>query len=281
MKQKILSGLASTEYEHPHDRKALDSLEKTPGLPSLVKAVNKYSLDKLLKIQSTGSYLQLGDNQLPRVYNLFVEACKILDVKPIPRLYLFQDYQINAYAAGVSDPYVAITTGDLERLDEEELRFLLGHELGHIKSEHLLYHQIGQFIPLLGQIAGSVTLGIGSLVATGLEFALYYWYRMSEFTSDRAGLLTCQNPEVAHRVLTKLAAGGQKFPFGEINYEDFKQQADEFKEFDFDALDKIAKLWAIRYSRHPWTVLRSSELSKWVKSGDYDRILKRVATLIK
>ncbi|MGB9977622.1 MAG: M48 family metalloprotease [Thermovenabulum sp.] len=69
---------------------------------------------------------------------------------------------------------------------------------------------MAQVFPILGEIVGSITLGAGKLLSTGLQIALLNWVRMSEFTADRAGLLTCQDPEVAASALMKLAGVPQK-----------------------------------------------------------------------
>jgi Zn-dependent protease with chaperone function len=189
MDRKILAGLNTREYEHPFDKKALASLEATPGLPALLKTIKKYSFDKVQKITHTGSYLQVGENQYPKVYRIYRECCEVLDFQSIPALYLMESFDINAYAPCFSEPLIVLMTGTVEALTDEELAFIIGHELGHIKSQHLLYHDMANVLKLLGSVIGDMTLGIGNLVSVGLQIALLYWQRMSEFTSDRAGLL--------------------------------------------------------------------------------------------
>jgi Zn-dependent protease with chaperone function len=107
--------------------------------------------------------------------------------------------QVNAFTAGVERPIVVVTSGAVDLLTHEELAFLIGHELGHIKSGHVLYHQMADILPLLGSIVASATLGMGGLVSTGIQLALLNWYRMSEFPADRAGLLVCKTPRPRER----------------------------------------------------------------------------------
>jgi len=50
-------------------------------------------------------------------------------------------------------------------------------------------------------------------------------------------------------------------------------QAKEFEEFDEEYHDRYAKSLAIMMEDHPWTVMRSAELLKWINSGGYDSIV--------
>lgn len=274
MDRKILKGLATSAYEHPFDKKALEALKNTPGLPALIKTVRKYSFDKIQKVIHTGSYLQVGPRQFSHLNDLFIEACRILDFSVQPKLYIMNQYEINAYATCYADPIVMIGSGCLDVLSDEELLFIMGHELGHVKSQHLLYNDLAYLISYFGAIIGDMTLGIGGLLSKGLELALLYWARMSELTCDRAGLLATQNFDISVSTIAKMAGAPRSY-INEISTEAFLQQAREFEGFDFDVLDKIAKALSVMQSTHPWTVMRASELDKWVQAGDYEDVLNK------
>lgn len=272
-----ISGLESREYEHPFDRRALAALEKTPGLDVALRKFHQYWTDKLLKVQFTGSNIKVTSRNYPVIYRTFSEACEILSIQKVPDLYIKWGYEINAFVAGVQDPIVVLNSGMIDLLTEEEMLFVIGHELGHIKSEHMLYHQMGQVLPVLGDVIGSATLGFGKLLSTGLSMALYNWMRMSEFTCDRAGLLVCQDTKVAAGTLVKMAGVPRKY-FDDINVEEFIVQAKEFESFDYNALDKFAKIMSTMWQSHPWIVMRAAEFFKWVDSGEYDEVLGRERT---
>lgn len=193
----VLHGLRSEEYEHSFDRQALRALKSTPGFEFLVRKLNEYSMDRLNRIRYTGSNIKLNAQVMPEIHNILFRACEILDMQFVPEMYVAWSYNVNAFTAGVERPIVVVTSGAVDLLTHEELAFLIGHELGHIKSGHVLYHQMADILPLLGSIVASATLGIGGLVSTGIQLALLNWDRMSEFTADRAGLLVCQNATTA------------------------------------------------------------------------------------
>lgn len=108
----------------------------------------------------------------------------------------------------------------------------------------------------------------GSIAAAPLQYALYYWDRMSEFTADRAGLMACQNKEAAIRAFMKMSGMPIK-QFNNLSYQTFIQQAREFKQLDYEGLNKIIKLISIADSSHPWTVMRAAELLNWINDGGY------------
>ncbi|SES85377.1 Zn-dependent protease with chaperone function [Natronincola peptidivorans] len=274
MNRRILQRLNSQEYEHSFDRKALENLKKTKGFDTFVKAFYKYWMEKVYKMQFTGSNIRVTEESFPEVNKALHNACEILEMNYIPKLYIQYDYSVNAFVAGIEDPIIVLNTGCLDLLTEEELMFLIGHELGHIKSNHVLYHQMGYFIPYLGSMVGYATLGIGKLIITGIELALLNWQRMSEFTADRAGLLTCQNIDAATTASMKIAGLPLKY-YNQINIEAFKRQAKEFEAYDYDKLDKLVKLISTLNRTHPWTIMRAAEFYQWQDNGSYDKILKR------
>src|SRR2546426_3241608 len=49
---------------------------------------------------------------------------------------------VNAGAYGMERPFIVINSGALKLLDDDEMRALLGHEVGHVMSGHALYHTL-------------------------------------------------------------------------------------------------------------------------------------------
>jgi len=62
-----------------------------------------------------------------------------MDVEPRPDLFVSQTPFVNAGAYGMDRPFIVINSGALKLLDDDEMRTLLGHELGHVMSGHALY----------------------------------------------------------------------------------------------------------------------------------------------
>lgn len=260
--KKILTGLDQTQYEHPFDKAALSSLEKTPGLSIVGNFITKHTIERIYTVQHTGSGLKVTKDSYPQIYDYLEYSCRILDIKKVPDLYLQWSYDINAMTVGSENPIIVLNSGLIDLCEDDEILFIIGHECGHIKSKHMLYHMMAQVINMCIDM-----IPFGSIAAAPLQYALYYWNRMSEFTADRAGLLCCQNREAAIKAFMKMAGIPIKH-FKDMNKDSFIQQARDFKMLDYDAMNKAIKLISIADESHPWTVMRAAELLKWIENKD-------------
>ena len=274
MTKKILTGLSSQTYEHPFDKKALASLQSMPGLSPLLKKVNEYGIDRLLRLQSIASEIRVTPRNFPQLYQPLLEACQILDVTTIPELYLFRGTgHIRTYIIGVEKPIVGINIEAMQWLNYDELLFIFGYEIARIKSQHMIYHQMSIVMPVLKIWISSTTLGLGGLIASGVELALYNWVMMAKFTADRAGLLACQDIDVATTALMKLAGLPEEYLTPHV-IEDFLVQSREFAANSVDSLDQVTKILSYSDSNLSWLVMRTGELLKWVDSGEYNHVLQ-------
>ena len=272
MDRKRLTGLRPQSYEHPWDKKALDALQTSKSFASLVAKLNEWGFERILRVQLTGSNLRVTADNFPEIHEKVQEAGTILDLPSIPEVYLAGGGEINAFTAGVKKPIVVLTSAAVDLLTDDELFFVIAHELGHIKSGHVLYYQIAEFVPVLGEMVGAATLGISNLFSTGLEAMLLNWKRTSEFTADRAGLLACQDVNVAISAMMKIAGLPLKY-HSSINTEDFIAQAREFESMDADTLSWLAKGLSIMGQSHPWTVMRANQFLTWIDAGEFERLL--------
>ena len=142
--------------------------------------------------------LRISSQTAPDLAQLAAECGKTLGSGPF-ELYVLRARQMNAYTFGFSDPRVVVLYSPLLRvMDAIELRFIIGHELGHVVLNHTW------LTTLLGGIAG-VPPSLGAAVI--FTFAFRWWSRACEYSSDRAGLVTCGSLEKATSALVKLAAG--------------------------------------------------------------------------
>jgi Zn-dependent protease with chaperone function len=278
MARQKLKNLHDDEYEHPFDHKALEALEKTPALDTILQKLWEKVGENFLRVQYTGSCIQVTENNFGNLYALFKEVKAILNVPGDIELYLMQNPYPNAFTIGVENPIIVITTKSVDLMNDDELVYLIGHEMGHIKSKHMLYQQTANLITMFGGFVGNLTLGIGDIITTAVQVPLLYWSRMAEFTSDRAGLLTCQDIRVATSVNMKLAGLPEKY-MDNPPVDSFLAQAREFKDYDYNTLNKLFRLFTElnpwQGMTHPWTVMRAAELMKWIDEGGYERVLSR------
>jgi Zn-dependent protease with chaperone function len=257
--------------QHPFDRRALASLQKIPGLDIAVRKFIEFFPERVAYIMNVAQSVRVSATQCPRLYASLREACAILDV-PEPELYIAQTPLVNAMTSGHTRPYIIVHSGLVDLLNEEEIMAVIAHELGHIKSGHVLYKTMARAISLLIQLLSEMTLGIGRLVGYSLEAALLEWDRMSEFTADRASLLAVQNPQILLSLMMKLA-GGTLFQRDQMNAAEFLQQAELYRAVDTNVLDRLYKSMLVAPTTHPMLIVRASEIVKWADGNEYQDIL--------
>lgn len=268
MVQKLIN-LKSTEYEHPFDKAALEKVNSIPGFPAAVNFILNWTVIKWKIVGMCGSNFHVTKDACPDLFNLAKHVTETLDLDRLPNLYVEQDYYVNAYTTGYNkDAFIVLSTGAVDKLSDEELSFVIGHEAGHVKSGHVLYHIMAAFLAqFLAAVPGGAALG-----KFGVGPALSYWNRMSEFTADRAGLLACQDLNAALSSIMKMSGLPERY-FAKASIDGFMKQAREFDEQYGGTTDKIIKTISILDDDHPWTIVRAVELIRWVESGEYDRVL--------
>ena len=273
-KLRLLPGLEAEHFQHPQDAAATAALKSVPGIDTVVAKVMEYSLERLYYLENTANNIRVTPKMFGRMYRSLEWACKILDV-PEPELYVTVNPVPNAYTFGHTQPFIVLTSGLVDMLDEEERFFVISHEVGHIKAGHVLYTIIARNIAGIMTLLGQMTLGIGALLGKGLEFALYEWMRKSELTADRAGLLCVQDIEPCVRTFMKLAGGASRL-YPEMDKDEFLRQIRTYEEADRSQLNRAYKVLLTLPRTHPFAILRARELDAWNQSG-YEELFEQVS----
>ena len=241
------------------------ALASIPYLDPIVRKLIELGYERALRTALLGDSVRLGQDQLPRVWALHHEAFHVLDVEPLPALYLTQFPFANAAAIGAGTPLVLLNSELVTLLDDAGLRAVLAHEAGHILADHVLYRTA--LVILL-----SATPLRGPLVALPLaavRLALGEWFRAAELSADRAAALVTRDPLAVCRTLMVLA-GGAAAP--ELDLAAFLRQAQEYDESG-NGLDWLSRRGLELRGGHPLAVRRVKELMAWVRGGEYDRII--------
>ena len=267
IKRTHFPDISPKSWQHPADRAALAALKKDPGLDMLLQKVVGGTTERSLRLIHLASAVRVGDTQFPKVHKLHKEACAIFNVEKMPELYIAQTPLLNASAIGVNNPFIVLNSSMIDALDEEELLCVIGHELGHCVSGHVLYKTLLAMLIQFSVYFMSIPLGSISIAA--IIAALREWDRKSELSADRAGLLTVQNPDVSYNLLMKMAGGPR---IEQMDTNEFFLQAAEYQKGG-NLIDSIYKLMNLLSRSHPFAVLRLTELKTWVDNGSYGKIL--------
>lgn len=141
--------------------------------------------------------LRLSAVMAPKVFNA-LERCRAkLGFKPDTHVYVSQDPSMNAfcYPPHQGAVHILLTSALLEKLNEDELTFVMGHEIGHFLYHHHELHPRMIHERLQGHLTP----------AEGIK--LFAWSRNAELSADRIGLICCGNYEAACMANFKISSG--------------------------------------------------------------------------
>jgi Zn-dependent protease with chaperone function len=169
--------------------------------------------------------------------------------------YVVPSDELNAYTFGLDSPKTVVLYSALfQVMDEDEISFILGHELGHVALGHTWLNS------LVGGMAG-IPASFSAVII--LNFAFLWWNRACEYSADRAGLLACGKPEKAISALVKLGAGRRVQ--GRYDLEEVYRRLDAEDDQLSGELNEIL-------ASHPLLIHRIQELRKYIASEAYRRL---------
>jgi len=190
--------------------------------------------------------VRISRNMAPWLHEMADDCIAKLGVEIPLELYVYSSPTFNAACVKPEDGrlFIMFSSSLLEAFEGSELRFVLGHELGHYLYGH---HDI----PIGYLLKGQANPG------PKLALQLTTWSRYAEISADRAGAHCAQDPIGVARSLFKLASGlsGKLVQF---NIEEFMQQVDEMQVEDATpGQGAPAEDW---FMTHPFSPLRVKAL---------------------
>jgi Zn-dependent protease with chaperone function len=200
----------------------------------------------------------VNPTQMPAMARIAQESIDRLQAGNV-EVFVAPSNQLNAYTFGLSDPKIVVLYGALFKvMDDTELRFILGHELGHIRLGHTWLNSI------VGGMAGIPSSSFASAVLT---MAFLSWNRACEYSADRAGLLACGDPGKAVTALIKLVAGPQgRTQAGlELAYQQIDSEDDTW-------LGNLSEMFAT----HPMLIRRITEIRRFAASPAYRQLKAQI-----
>ena len=260
-------GISSRAWEHPADRSALVALRSLSGFDSILKSLAGLFRERRHRLIYLASSVRVDRRQFSDVDDLYLDALHTLDAPERYELYVRNDPVPHAMCLGMDTPFIVVSTGMIDLMEPEELRYILGHEVGHALSGHAVYQTM---MTHLLRLAGNFGwLPVGGWGLRILVAALMEWSRKSELSADRAGLLVAQNETTALRAAMKIAGGAK---LSSMDSDAFLEQAAEY-ESSGDLRDGVLKLLNLELETHPFAVTRAAELKAWAGSPDYAAIV--------
>lgn len=202
--------------------------------------------------------IKLTEQLSPRIYKLFREVCSNLEIKTTEDIFCLPGFEINAFAhldISESGTYsiIGITAGALEKLEDNELKFILGHELGHFLFGN---NRLGALLTNDNN-KSSITV----LPPLG-ESLFLRWRKKAEISADRVGLLACNDFNSAAKALMKSTFGLSEKNLN-LNIDSLLKQIDEIKGHP--------ELISETFSTHPLLAIRLKSLELFSQSAKAKR----------
>ena len=151
--------------------------------------------------------LRLSEKQLPEIFLAAIRAARIMALRYLPELYVSGEQMWDATTLGTDNSAFIVLGSVLTNFKGDDLLFVLGREMGHVRAGHALWKTVMQFVS--GRAHHRSIMGDGvlkllnpaKLVESAIDAPLMAWSRHSEITADRAGMLVVGKEDVARRVL--------------------------------------------------------------------------------
>lgn len=252
--------IAPVTWEHPADAAALEALRAVPGFDRVVALtvgrLNELAVGRKLIRESEPATM---DNA-PRMTRLFRDVRLALDSPIRVPLRVKSFGGINAVTAGVDNPLIVMASEAEERLNDDEIKVILAHELGHILSGHVRYKIMLAMLLQIGWTAAVLPVSLPMVVAVAL--AMLEWERKSELSADRASALVAGG---AGPVAATLREAGDERG---VLWGHTRELPEQWRD-----LAARAALGAERvFFRHPPIGDRISALETWTQSDQWERI---------
>ena len=199
-----------------------------------------------------GTSVRLHERQLPSLYRIVSHCAHVLGM-PMPHVFVREDIWTCVTSVGLEEPFaIVVSSSWLPHLDDDELTFLIGRELGHIAAGHTrltsLFSASGRENPIVSAAFGA-------------------WLRRTEYTADRIGVLCCGSTEAAARAIFTCS-------FRQVSRKvDFTAFKDQRAEVQSDPTFKLGEL----LGQEPYATNRLRELDVFAASPLYATWRARLA----
>ena len=272
--------ISAANYVRDADVRTMRSIRRVPGLVRAVQLYAKVMADDDLLLDRYADDVQISQQQLPGIYELYLEAGERLSIanEKMPPLFLDGDRAPNAATAGVERPFVIVSAGLIEIMTPDEVLAVFGHELGHVQAGHFTYTTaIRGFRQMVGLAAKFSPVDFDDIAIELLGDPLVLaWIRAAERTADRAGMIAARRPRDMVTAMMKLA-GAPPALLADLNYDAFAQQAAEFERLvSTSARRRLLVAKDVISRTHPFPAVRVAEMLELLQSAEWIDIQERV-----
>lgn len=237
------------EYAFSGDIRVLRQLKRARPV-SLVAQSSVRFWRSFQKNELLGSSVRVSARQFPELYETVLACADTLSIRP-PTVYVSQNPNLNAGTYGTDEEsFIIVTSSLIDRFADDELKFVIGHECGHIQNNHVVYRTAAEFLK-------TGAIGLIRWAVVPATVALNAWSRRGEVTCDRAGMICAGSEDAAVNAILKLALGSQKL-FEKLDLEEYLSQ--------LDGIDKGVGRFKEYMESHPYLPKRIQAIRLFAQS---------------
>jgi Zn-dependent protease with chaperone function len=243
-----------------------------PGATQALRRLLQYAADRTLHLLYMADSIRCEKDQFPELLALLDRARRSLDVPYRPTLFLGESPYMNAMTSGVEEPVIVVQSALLDQMSDRELVAVLGHELGHLQTDHPLYQSAAR---LFLQSAASASHTV-RMLSMPLWRVLLHWSRCAELTADRAALLASRDLGACIGMMLTFAGGNRPGTVNrtKIRLAPFIRQCRELSRIErSQSFDAVMGSYLSLNRTHPHVAFRVMQLIQWVEHGRYLNIL--------
>ena len=108
-------------FLHPGDEAAIQAIRKIPGFEKILSFISKNSFEKAYDITWSSGYLQLTEENAPKIVKMYRRICEAFGFEQIPKLFLRRTYSVENVVVGMATPKILISSSALDNLREKAL----------------------------------------------------------------------------------------------------------------------------------------------------------------
>jgi len=231
----------------------------------VLRQASTSSSDSYFRSTMEGHSFKVEKRLMPHLYEIFYGVKEKLGFNEDVDFYITGDSTVNAFSLASDtkgQPHIInVNSALIDLMDDQELSFVVGHELGHLINKDTALLRLINFI-----FPDERTMPIM------LQYKEHLWQNLSELVADRYGYMAVPDLKVCVSAFFKMTSG---LDMGKIN-----MNMDIFLEDNLKRLDYFLKDEGLNIADHPVNPIRVQSLNLYATCKTNKELEKKMEDLI-
>lgn len=207
--------------------------------------------DNYYRSMLEGHSFKVEEGTLSRYYNIFNEIKETLQFTESVDFYITGDPSVNAFAIASQEEgepnIINVNSSLIQLMTDDELRFVIGHEMGHLINKNATLVKLINFV-----------FPHGATIPITLQYKIRLWQQLSELVADRFGYMAMPNLNVCISAFFKMSSG--------LDFNKMDMKVEAFLEDNKKRLEYFRNDKGINFATHPINPIRVEALNQFSKS---------------